>query len=196
MTKDLKDNLLSTILIGITLLCLAFLISGCGGGVTKIEGNNPSDPPPDPTLDCDVFEIEPNDDFFTPQFVDVLPSFPTNPLLCGYLSPAGTDIDTYYFPLAPNTGVTQVIFTLQITSDLNVVPVVELLQTIYDALGVPTGTHQSLGTFFGAAGILNVIDWPVPYDFMTHNDLYVRVTGLPVLTTTEDTLYKLDYFTQ
>ena len=177
------------------LLIPILFVAACGQ-TTVSNDNGPPAPPPDPTLDCDVFEIEPNDDFFTPQFVDVLPSFPTNPLLCGYLSPAGTDIDTYYFPLAPNTGVTQIIFTLTITSDLDVVPVVELLQTIYDPLGVPTGTHQSLGTFFGAAGILNVIDWPVPYDFMTHNDLYVRVTGLPSSSSSDNKLYKLDYFTQ
>ena len=152
-------------------LLLAFALLASCGQTTVSTDNGPPAPPPDPTLDCDVFEIEPNDEFFTAQFIEVLPAIPTNDLVCGYLSPAGADIDTYYFPLAPNSGATQVIFNLIVTCDLDVVPVVELLQTVYD-IGVPTfdpgapPEFQSLGTFFGAPGVLTILDWPVPYDFL------------------------------
>ena len=179
----------------VKLMCVIALLISCGQ--TKVSTDNgPPAPPPNPTLDCDVFEIEPNDDFFTAQFIDVLPANPTNELVCGYLSPAGADIDTYYFPLAPNPIATQVVFNITISCDLDVVPVVELLQTVYDGLGVPTGEYQSLGTFFGAAGVLTVLDWPVPYNFQNQNDLYVRVTGLSTSTDNMNKLYKLDYFTQ
>jgi hypothetical protein len=176
------------------------LLYACGNTLDT-SNNNTVDPPPDPTLDCDVFEIEPNDEFFTAQFIDVLPAIPTNELVCGYLSPAGADIDTYYFPLAPNPEATQVIFNLIVTCDLDVLPVVELLQMIHD-VGAPAfdpgapPVYESLGTFFGAPGVLTILDWPVPYDFLNQNNLFVRVTGLSTSTDNMNKLYKLDYFTQ
>ena len=176
-----------------TLLFCA-LLSSCGGGISSNSDNDP--PPPDPTEDCDILELEPNDDFFNAQFIDVLPSIPTNPIVCGNFFPVGGDIDNYYFPLAPNPGVTNLLLTLIIDTDFDVVPVVELLQTIYDPLGAPTGTYQSLGTFFGAEGVLILLDWPVPYDLLNQNDLFIRVTGLPAPPSPFEKLYQLEYFTR
>jgi hypothetical protein len=182
------------------LLIPILFVAACGQ-TTVSTNNDPPTAPPDPTLDCDVFEIEPNDEFITAQFIDVLPATPTNELVCGYLSPAGADIDTYYFPLAPNPEATQVIFNLIVTCDLDVLPVVELLQMIHD-VGAPAfdpgapPVYESLGTFFGAPGVLTILDWPVPYDFLNQNNLFVRVTGLSTSTDNMNKLYKLDYFTQ
>ena len=184
----------------VKLMCAIALLASCGRTTATIDTGPPA-PPPDPTLNCGIFEIEPNDEFFTSQFIDVLPAIPTNELVCGYLSPAGEDIDTYYFPLAPNAGATQVIFNLVLTCDLDVLPVVELLQMIHD-IGAPTfdpgapPVYESLGTFFGAPGVLTILNWPVPYDFLNQNNLFVRVTGLSTSFDATDKLYKLDYFTQ
>ena len=177
-------------------LAALFTFSCGGGGSNNNSGSNDPPDPPDPTSDCDFFELESNDTPMTAQFVDVLPAAPVNPKVCGYFTPPGVDIDTFFFPLAPVPGATQVNLTITVSTDLDVVPVVELLQSDYDTFGVPTGNYQSLGTFFGSPGALFILGWPVPYALLTQNDLFIRVTGLPIAGSSLAELYKLEYFTQ
>jgi hypothetical protein len=161
----------------VKLLCLAALLTACGGDSSDVDVTVP-DPPVEQL--CDYLEIEPNNEFDEANFVDLLPVLDPY-LICGdflFVSEEMKDIDFYHFFLNPDPGQDTVYMNFMITTSPEVFPSIRLAQTVYDEDGFETGEYTTLGVFVGDKGFLVVLDFPVPYDFLNNNDLFVQFEGV------------------
>lgn len=162
--------------VAFSVLLLAFSCTGSINDKVDDGGDDGGDPP----ITCEGFyEIEPNDTEEDANFVGLLPQLqPVN--LCGTFfdyEPNDLHLDYYYFFLNPNPGVEEVMINIALITEDTVVPTIKLLQTVYDEQGNPID-YTSLGIFFGQPGSLVILDFPIPYDFLTNNDLFLRVEGI------------------
>lgn len=160
------------------------------------SSNDTNDPPPPPVEECKGFmEVELNDDHATANYVSLLPNDGT---ICGNFldfDPFTSDKDFYHFFLNPHPGDDEILFNFVVMTTSDVVPAVQLYQTVYDDLGVPEDYIQ-IGTFFGHLGELIVIDFPVKYDFHLSNDLYVRIDGIYPSNDPEVKPYEVEFWTE
>ena len=189
----MKKNLLA---ISISLLFLTGVIGiGCFQGETLPSDDNDDEEPNNP---CDITEVEINDSFDTANFIDILPVL--NPaLVCGVFEDVdlySTSEDFFFFFLNPTPGDTEILINLVVEAqDNSVVPVIHLWQTMYDDLGNKTGAYQPKGSFFGNNGMLVILDYPIPYDFIQHNDLFVQLEAI-ITHPLVDPTYTMEYFTE
>lgn len=159
------------------ILLLAF---SCNSSVDNGVDHGDDDDCGEPPKDCEGFwEMEPNDVEEDANYVAIMPHLqPTN--ICGTFFDYESDdqhLDYYYFFLNPPPGADVVMLNIALTTKEDVVPAIRLLQSVYDDQG-NTVDYTSLGEFYGALGQLVILDFPVPYDFLTSNDLYLRVEGI------------------
>ena len=157
--------------------CLLLLAVSCDSSVDSVGDDDGNQEPP---IECEGFhEMEPNDTEEDANFVGLLPHLqPTS--LCGTFfdyEPFDQHLDYYYFFLNPNSGAEEVMINISLTTEDSVVPAIRFLQTVYDEQGNAID-YNSLGIFFGTPGELVILDFPIPYDFLTNNDLYLRVEGI------------------
>ena len=153
------------------------LLCGCTIERLDSDGGGDVDDPPTP---CDgQYEVEPNDTPREANYLGWLPVLSPETACGDYMPFAGVkDVDHFFFYLNPKPGVTTVKVNLSILTDPQATPVLKLSQSLYDTFGNPTGDYFYLGTFYGQDGELLVIDFPVAYDFLYKNDLFLEVSGL------------------
>ena len=149
----------------------------------------------DPPYVCEGFmEMEPNDVEEAANYVGLMPEL--QPVaICGTFfdyEPNDPHLDYYRFFLNPIVGADMVMLNVVLQTEETVVPAIRLLQTVYDEQG-NTVDYTSLGIFFGEPGELVILDFPIPYDFLTNNDLYFRVEGIYPPDYIEKN-YKLEYW--
>ena len=144
----------------------------CNGTLSTIDDDG--DPPPPPPPSCDQ-ELEPNDYFTQATFVDVFPVSPPDKI-CGSLP--FFDTDFFYFYLSPASPVTEIYVSVVIVTDPDATLKLSLFQTVYDSDGYPTGAYTMLGQFVDGPGMVFVNSFPVPYDMMMNNDLFMTVEDL------------------
>jgi len=171
----------------------SILLLGCDSGV-KGAGNS-GGPPPPPT--CDYEEIEFNDTPDSANFVNILPVLGAGNHICGDLFSWGQgiegDIDTFYFFLNPNLGQETIYFNFVVETEFPVIPVVNLYRTIYNNTGEPTEDYEVLGIFYGDPTSLVVLDFPLEYEDLVSNDVFLELTAAsPYPVGTFD--YKIDYW--
>jgi len=185
-------------IIGAYFLILALIAAfGCSQGTTVPSDDDDDDCDDPPIEDCYFEETEPNGTFGDANFVDLLPVLGSY-TFCGDFEDIGidiTDTDFLYFFLNPNPGDTEILINLIVETDTDITPTIHLWQTVYDALGEPTDTYQSLGTFFGSDGMLLILDFPIPFDFMTNNDLFVQLEAAGTLPLSYHE-YTMEYYTE
>ena len=184
---------------GVYFLILVLVAAfGCSQSKPILSDGDGDDDCDDPPIeDCDFKETEPNDIFDNANFVDLLPVLQSY-TFCGAFEDIDlgiTDNDFLYFFLNPSPGDTEILINLIVETDTDVSPSLRLWQTVYDNLGEPTGTYQSLGTFFGSDGMLVILDFPIPFDFMTNNDLFVQLEAVGTLPLSYHE-YTMEYYTQ
>ena len=158
-------------------LATGLLLCGCTIERVDSDGGGDVDDPPTP---CDgQYEVEPNDTPRDANYLGWLPVLSPETACGDYMPFAGVkDVDHFFFYLNPKPGVTTVKVNLSILTDPQATPVLKLSQSLYDTFGNPTGDYFYLGTFYGQDGELLVIDFPVAYDFLYKNDLFLEVSGL------------------
>ena len=149
----------------------------------------------DPPFVCEGFmEMEPNDVEEAANYVGLMPELqPVS--ICGTFfdyEPNDLHLDYYHFFLNPIVGAEEVMLNVVLQTEETVVPAIRLLQTVYDDQG-NTVDYTSLGIFYGVAGELVILDFPIPYNFLTNNDLYLRVEGIYPPDYIEKN-YKLEYW--
>jgi hypothetical protein len=175
------------------LAVVAILLGSCNQGA---QGKGDGGPPP-PPYECEYEEEEYNDTLDEANFVNILPVLGGNHHICGELYHWGQgndgDVDTFYFFMNPTQGQETLFINFVVESDPQVIPKVRLSRTIYDINGQPTGDYEVLGIFYGDPSSLVVLDFPLKYEDLTHNDLFVELTAAaPYPVGIFD--YKIDYW--
>ena len=151
-------------------------LASCSDQAVTIKDDIDPPEPPNHHANCDLMESDlgPVADFDQPQFIDTLPAL-TERFVCGTMSntfggPLVIDFDLYLFPLA--TSEEQVLVNFAVETDDTHTPLVEFF------VGTETTEEPVLVDYFvGAAGVVNILDWPVAVTGEVQTDLYVRVSA-------------------
>lgn len=150
---------------------LPIFLLACQG--ETVPSNHDDDDPVDEPW-CENHEWEPNDDFFQADFITVLPTF-TEECIEGLITSQYVDYFLFFLvPPSMDTEVVEVSLSVEILNEFTT-PKVTFYQTEYDKEGNPTGGYTRLGEFIGADGWLLISNWPVRYDFLERNNLYVKL---------------------
>ena len=147
---------------------LPLLLLACQGKTVPSDHTDDNDQEEEPW--CENHEWEPNDEFFQSDYITVLPTF-NETCVEGLISAEEEDI--FEFFLVPPYPVTtmDVFFSLEVLSEYTT-PKITLYQEDKSDGG---GTFIRVGEFVGEPGYLLIDGWPVLYDHIKFNDVYVVV---------------------